>query len=120
MQETTQRKVGVTQRSRLESKAASSCLFTIVANVEFVKSTMLKGRIESECWAGLEKTVGLLEAHLAAAARAQAAQLGAPTSPPPCGAMAAASPPAPPSDTARTYTVTTESDDVPRVPIQVS
>ena len=68
MQETTQRKVGVTQRSRLESKAASSCLFTIVANVEFVKSTMLKGRIESECWAGLEKTVGLLEAHLAAAA----------------------------------------------------
>ena len=57
-----------THHTRLESKAPSSCLFTIVANVEFVKSTMLKGRIESECWAGLEKTVGLLEPHLTAAA----------------------------------------------------
>ena len=49
---------------RLESKGPSSCKFTIIANVEFVTKTMLRGKIETELWSGQQKSVGLLKEHL--------------------------------------------------------
>ena len=51
----------------MESKGSSSCSFTIIANIEFVTKTMLKGKIETELWSGQQKSVGLLKEHLLAA-----------------------------------------------------
>ena len=51
----------------MESKGSSSCSFTIIANIEFVTKTMLRGKIETELWSGQQKSVGLLKEHLLAA-----------------------------------------------------
>jgi len=53
---------------RLESRGPASRKFTIIANVEFVTKTMLRGKIETELWSGQQKSVGLLKEHLLAAA----------------------------------------------------
>jgi len=53
---------------RLESKGATSCKLRIIASVDFVTRTMLRGKIETELWSGQQKSVGLLKEHLLAAA----------------------------------------------------
>merc|ERR1711874_392451 len=40
---------------RISSKGEGKCHFVIVANVEFLKFSLLKGKIESETWAGVTK-----------------------------------------------------------------
>ena len=52
---------------RLESKGPKTCKFVIVANLEFVTKTMMRGKIETELWSGQQKSVGLLKEHLKAA-----------------------------------------------------
>ena len=52
---------------RLESKGPKTCKFAIVANLEFVTKTMMRGKIETELWSGQQKSVGLLKEHLKAA-----------------------------------------------------
>merc|ERR550517_728453 len=66
---------------RLESKGPSSCKFTIIANVEFVTKTMLRGKIETELWSGQQKSVGLLKEHLLAAAAPPSSSSAATPSP---------------------------------------
>ena len=46
---------------RLISSGANSCHFLKVAKVEFLKYSLLKGRIESETWAGISKAEEILE-----------------------------------------------------------
>merc|ERR1711874_830965 len=46
---------------RISSKGEGKCHFVIVANVEFLKFSLLKGKIESETWAGVTKGAEVLE-----------------------------------------------------------
>jgi len=46
---------------RISSKGEGRCNFVIVANVEFLKFSLLKGKIESETWAGVTKGAEILE-----------------------------------------------------------
>lgn len=50
----------ISEHYRLTSTGPGSCRLVIVANVDFVKYSFVKGKIESECWAGLEKGYQLL------------------------------------------------------------
>ena len=61
------------------AQSATSCQFTILASVEFTKSTMLKGRIETEVWGGQQKSVDLLEEHLLAATSSSTSSVSSPT-----------------------------------------
>ena len=47
--------------SRLTSSGPNSCHYLKVAKVEFLKYSLLKGKIESETWAGIAKAEEILE-----------------------------------------------------------
>ena len=47
--------------SRLTSTGPNSCHYLKVAKVEFLKYSLLKGKIESETWAGIAKAEEILE-----------------------------------------------------------
>ena len=51
----------MTTLSRLTSTGDNSCHFVKVAKVEFLKYSLLKGKIESETWAGISKAEEMLE-----------------------------------------------------------
>jgi len=50
----------ITEHYRLTSPRPGSCRLIIVANVDFIKYSFVKGKIESESWAGLNKSYELL------------------------------------------------------------
>jgi len=51
----------LTEHTRITSLEQGKCHFVIVAKVDFIKSSWLKGRIESEVWAGVSKGSEILE-----------------------------------------------------------
>lgn len=51
----------ITEHYRLTSTGPDTCHLVIIANVDFIKYSFVKGKIESETWAGLNKGYQLLK-----------------------------------------------------------